>query len=429
MKRTKKDNEELESKKKKKKALSKSNEQSDEKIEDVQKLVHLLQVHQVELEHQNQELRITQEELEVSRNKYVNLFDFSPVPYFTLNFEGTIKEVNLRASSMLGIDRKKLIGRRFHSFISVNELDIFNSFMKNVFTSDVKQTCELKILNKKKQTFRVLLEALKLEDTLEEEMQCQVALIDLTEYKKIEDSLIKANNELKSINDTKDKFFSIIAHDLRSPFQSLLMASELFATEIVTLSKEEIVSFSKGLNKNLLNLHNLLENLLNWSLMQRGMIEYEPVKINLLELVNKTIEISNNLAQKKNIAITNKVNPKIFVNADLQMLRFVIHNLLNNAIKFTKPGGRIVISSIEKNSFVEISVKDNGIGITQDKLSNLFDFKSTSSTDIGTDDEIGSGLGLHLCKEFIERNDGKIWVESELGKGSKFTFTIPKVMS
>ncbi len=429
MKRTKKDNEELESKKKKKKALPKSNGQPNETIEDVQKLVHLLQVHQVELEHQNQELRITQEELEVSRNKYVNLFDFSPVPYFTLNFEGTIKEVNLRASSMVGIDRKKLIGRRLHSFISVDELDIFNSFMKTVFTSDVKKTCELSILNKKKQTLRVLLEALKLEDTLEEEMQCQVALIDLTEYKKIEDSLIKANNELKSINDTKDKFFSIIAHDLRSPFQSLLMASELFATEIETLSKEDIVFFSKGLNKNLINLLNLLENLLNWSLMQRGMIEYEPVKINMLELVNKTIEISNNLAQKKSLAITNKVNPKTFVNADLQMLRSVVHNLLNNAIKFTKPGGRIVISSIEKNSFVEISVKDNGIGITRDKLSNLFDFKSTSSTDIGTDGEIGSGLGLHLCKEFTEKNNGKIWVESKLGKGSKFTFTVPKAMS
>lgn len=429
MKRTKKESEKRDSKKEKKETVLKSKKQSREKIEDVQKLVHLLQVHQVELEHQNQELRITQEELEVSRNKYVNLFDFSPVPYFTLNYEGTIKEVNLRASSMLGIDRKKLIGRRFLSFVPVDELDIFNSFMKTVFTSDIKHTCELRILNKQKQTLRVLLEAIKLEDTLEEEMHCQIALIDLTENKKIEDSLLIANKELKSINNTKDKFFSIIAHDLRSPFQSLLMASELLAAEINTLSKEEIVLSIMGLNKNLINLHNLLDNLLNWSHMQRGMIEFEPVKINVLELVNRTIEISNNLAQKKKIEITNRVNPKLFVNADFQMLRSVIHNLLNNAIKFTKQGGQIVISSTEKKSFVEISVKDNGIGMTRDEFSNLFDFNSICSTNKGTDGEIGSGLGLHLCKEFIERNDGKIWVESELGKGSKFTFTLPKVMS
>lgn len=149
-------------------------------IEDVQRLVHLLQIHQIELEHQNQELRITQEELEISRNKYVNLFDFSPIPYFTLDLNGIIKEVNLSASKMFGIDRSKLIGKHFITYIPLSEKDIFNSFIKTVFSSPIKQSCELNVMNKDKRIFHVRLEGLELVDTLESDRKCQVALIDLT---------------------------------------------------------------------------------------------------------------------------------------------------------------------------------------------------------------------------------------------------------
>jgi PAS domain S-box-containing protein len=149
-------------------------------IEDVERLVQLLQIHQVELEHQNQELKITQEELEVSRNKYVNLFDFSPVPYFTLDKDGIIKEVNISASKMFGIDRNKLMGKHFMMFVPLAERDIFNSFVKTVFNSPVKQSCELKVMNKDKRVFHVRLEGLEVVDTLESDRKCQVALIDLT---------------------------------------------------------------------------------------------------------------------------------------------------------------------------------------------------------------------------------------------------------
>jgi PAS domain S-box-containing protein len=429
MKKRKDNFEKLDIKDKKKKVISNSNKGSKETLEDVQKLVYLLQVHQVELEHQNQELRLTQEELEVSRNKYVNLFDFSPVPYFTLNIDGIIREVNLRGSSMLGIDRKRIIGKRFHSFLSVDELVIFNSFLKYVFTTEEKQTCELKLLNKEKQTFHILLEAQKFDDTFENEVKCHVALIDLTGYKNIEESLKKANKELKASNDTKDKFFSIIAHDLRSPFQSLLMSSELFSTEIETKSKEDIENFSKGLNKTLINLLHLLENLLNWSMIQRDQLEFKPEKINLNEALNSVIEILNQCAKKKSISISKEIETSTIVYADAQMLRLAFHNLLVNAIKFTKKEGKIVISSREKSRFVEISIIDTGIGMTHDKYSTLFDLDSKYSSHKGTEGETGSGLGLHLCKEFIEKNKGNIWVESELGKGSKFTFTIPKAIS
>jgi PAS domain S-box-containing protein len=428
MNRTKKESGKIVIKKAKKKIEPKPKKTSVEKIEDVKKLVHLLQVHQIELEHQNEELRIAQEELEVSRNKYVNLFDFSPIPYFTLDPIGKIMEVNLSASKMFGIDRKILIGKRFSSFIPMDEKDIFNSFIQTVFTSPVKHSCELKVMSKDKRVFSVLLEGLKLDDTLESDPKCQVALIDLTEYKKIEVSLKESNKELKKLNNTKDRFFAIIAHDLRSPFQSFLSTSELLSTEIETLSQEDILLFSRGLHDNLTKFYRLLENLLNWSMMQKDMLEYKSTSINLYDAVNKIIEISNQCALKKNISLSNNVVKGTFVIADVDMLRSVIQNLILNAIKFTQMEGQVIVSSVEKDGFVEVSVQDTGIGIDPEKSSKLFNFETIFTTN-GTAGEKGTGLGLPLCKEFIERNDGTIRVESELGKGSTFTFTLRKAIS
>jgi len=151
-----------------------------QKKEDVQKLVELLQVHQIELEHQNQELKIVEEELEVSRNKYVNLFDFSPIPLFVLDLEGSIKGVNLCASKMLGFDRNKLMDKHFIAYIPLAERDVYISFMTIVFNSPESQSCEINVMNKDKRVFHVRLEAREIANTLESERTCQVALIDLT---------------------------------------------------------------------------------------------------------------------------------------------------------------------------------------------------------------------------------------------------------
>jgi PAS domain-containing protein len=150
-----------------------------EKVDSVQRLVELLRINQIELEHQNQELRITQEELELSRNKYVSLFDFAPVPYFTLNIEGIIKEVNLIASKMLKIDRNKIAGKNFISFVSGNNRDVFKKFLNDVFNSDKKISCELNIVNKEKQLSKIRLEGIKLKESLDPNPKCQVAVIEL----------------------------------------------------------------------------------------------------------------------------------------------------------------------------------------------------------------------------------------------------------
>ncbi|MDZ7622850.1 MAG: PAS domain-containing sensor histidine kinase [Ignavibacteriaceae bacterium] len=412
----------------KKKTEPKTKKPATKQMDDVQRLVYLLQVHQVELEHQNEELRIAQEELEVSRNKYVSLFDFSPIPYFTLNPEGIIKESNLSASQMFGIDRNKLIGKHFNTLIPVDERDIFHSFISTVFNSIEKQSCEFSMINKDKRLFHVRLEGLELDDLLESEKKCQVALIDLTEYKRVENSLTESNEELKALNIAKDKFFSIIAHDLRSPFQSLLGFSEILATEIDTLSNEEIVIFSKGLNDDLRNIYGLLDNLLQWSMIQRNMLEHNPENVNVYNLANKIIGISNQIAKEKNISIFNNIENGTFVYADNIMLRSVIQNLIINAIKFTEKEGRIVISSVEKSHLIEVSVEDTGTGIPTKLIPDIFSFNQIFTTN-GTAGEKGTGLGLPICKEFVERNEGKIWVETEPGKGSKFVFTLPKPIS
>jgi PAS domain S-box-containing protein len=426
MKQSKNETDEKISKRVKGKAIPKKS--AFENIEDAKKLLELLQIHQIELEHQNEELRIMQEELEVSRNKYVNLFDFSPIPYFTIDIDGVIKEVNLGASKMIGIERRSLINKKFISYVSLDDRDIFNSFIQKVFNSSVKYSLELKMLSKDKRMYNVLLEGLEMNDTLEPDQKCQVAVIDLTEYKRVENSLKESKEKLEILNATKDKFFSIIAHDLRNPFNSLLGFSELLLTEIDTLSHEEILQFAKGLNGDLRNLYSLLENLLNWSMLQRNMLEIHPENIDISDEVNKVMGILNNSVLEKNISLTNNINKGTIVYADINMVKLIFQNLILNAIKFTQAGGLINVSSIEKEGFIEVTVRDTGVGIEPEKSSELFNFTSLLSTS-GTAGEKGTGLGLPICKEFVEKHGGKIWVESELGKGTKFTFTLQKAIN
>jgi PAS domain S-box-containing protein len=183
-------------------AGSKAKKSGIDKIKDVQKLVHTLEVYQIELEHQNQELRIIEEELEISRNNYVNLFDFSPIPYFALDLEGKITEVNVIAGKMFGVDRSKLIGRRFVAQIPPDEKPLFNEFFKLVINSPAKQSCTLRVRNKDNTIFHVRLEGVRFDDALESTHWCQIALIDRTEYKKLEDSLKTASDELASLKNT-----------------------------------------------------------------------------------------------------------------------------------------------------------------------------------------------------------------------------------
>ena len=236
--------------------------------------------------------------------------------------------------------------------------------------------------------------------------------------------IAKSEAALKESNATKDKFFTIISHDLKGPFNVLLGFSDILVKEAEEYDRDEIVMFSKTINTSARHLFDLVENLLSWAGSQSGKLQNNPEKVDLRELCVKNIFVLKNSAEKKNIILYQEIPENTYVYVDTNIVSMVIRNLISNALKFTNSGGKISITSSEKDNLVEISVIDTGIGISEENRKKLFRI-DTNYTTKGTSDENGTGLGLILCKEFIEKSGGKIWIESEQGKGSTFKFTLP----
>ena len=247
---------------------------------------------------------------------------------------------------------------------------------------------------------------------------------DITERYHAKQMLKESELRLKEINATKDKLFSIIAHDLRSPFNSILGFSELLKENLKESADSKSEKYASLLNSSAKNTLVLLENLLNWAKSQTGQINFNPKKIDLYSSIQETIKIIHAQAKIKDITIHKVLVDETEVYADENMLKIILQNLISNAIKFTKLGGSIYISVISYENQAEISISDNGTGIHEEKLKTLFNISSNAMS-LGTANEKGSGLGLILCKEFVEKQGGIIWVESEEGKGSDFKFTLP----
>ena len=237
------------------------------------------------------------------------------------------------------------------------------------------------------------------------------------------DKLQYFTNELEKSNNVKDRFFSIIAHDLKSPFNSLLGLSEMLRDSLESFNKEEITKVATALNKTSRRTFDLLVNLLEWARTQTNKIEYNPKEIRINDLVQSNIELNESAANSKSINLIFKVNENIVVYADINMLNTVVSNLISNAIKFTQ-NGNIIIQITKSNEYCKVSIEDSGVGISEENLKKLFQLNQYVST-AGTHGEIGTGLGLILCKEFIEINKGTIYFKSELHKGSIFSFSIP----
>ncbi|MFN8258925.1 MAG: two-component regulator propeller domain-containing protein [Bacteroidales bacterium] len=237
--------------------------------------------------------------------------------------------------------------------------------------------------------------------------------------------LLESEKNLKSLNETKDKFFSIIAHDLRNPFNPLLSLTEFLDEEYNNLDEKDKHNFIKEIRHGAKRLYDLLENLLQWALTQTRQIKFKQEAINLDELVQSNIELLNINAEKKNISVINNIKEKVKVLADENMLNSIVRNLINNAIKFSADNSEIIVNLKEVESFYEIEIKDKGIGISAENVESLLN--GTSRGKIDTKKGKGTGLGLILCKEFVEKNGGIIRIESEPGKGSSFFFTVPRL--
>jgi len=247
---------------------------------------------------------------------------------------------------------------------------------------------------------------------------------DITVARRAEEEINKHNQELSNSNAEKDKFFSIIAHDLRNPLGSFMSLTKIMAEDLPSLTMAEVQEIATNMSKSATNLYRLLENLLQWSQIQKGTIPFKKVAVQLSLLINESIDTIQESAKSKGIEITTDIPADLVVFADTDMLQTVIRNLVSNAVKFTAKGGKVSLSAkVDAIENVEISIQDNGIGMSLAMVENLFrlDIKTNRP---GTEGEPSSGLGLLLCKEFIEKHGGNIWIESEEGKGSVFHFTL-----
>ncbi len=240
----------------------------------------------------------------------------------------------------------------------------------------------------------------------------------------VAENLLTAHAELEELNAQKDKFFSIIAHDLKGPFNALLGYASLLSDKDRDLDRTKMVEYGSAVYKSAESVFRLLENLLEWSRLQMGHMEFNPGFVDLQEIIDTNLELFTPIAEKKEIQLSGYGEPAVDVFADKHMVSAVVRNLINNAIKFTPVKGKVTISVRRHDKWAEVEISDTGVGIPADKGERLFRVDQKTST-TGTGGETGTGLGLPLCKDLVERQGGQIQVESTQGEGSTFSFTLP----
>jgi PAS domain S-box-containing protein len=509
------------------------------------RMIHELEVHQIELEMQNEELKLAEEKAEKATERFTRLYDFAPVGYLTLDYDCSICELNLSGAIMLQRERTLLVKSDLRQFITRDTLPLFNDFFTKVFETHVKQTCEVRMklygdytmfihiegivsndnqkvlvtltditerelveqkLQSSETRYRRLFETAKdgilildayngqivdvnpylmnvlgysYEEFLGKELweigifkniedskaafielqnkgfirfedmpletkngkpinveyvsnvylvdkakviQCNIR--DISDRKRAEDNLKESEKRLRELNATKDKFFSIIAHDLKSPFTSIIGLSELLSDQVSKNDYNGIDEYANMIQTSSWRAMDLLTNLMEWSRSQTGRIVFNPQNINLADLIDESSALLQESANQKNIVITKNLPAGLTVFADKSMINTILRNLISNAIKYTNPGGKIDITAVKGERELTVRVSDDGVGIKENDLAKLFLIEASRSTR-GTRDEDGTGLGLILCKEFVSKHGGKIWVESVHGQGSRFAFTIP----
>jgi K+-sensing histidine kinase KdpD len=248
---------------------------------------------------------------------------------------------------------------------------------------------------------------------------------EIQDRKKAEEEIKKTNELLLESNITKDKLFSIISHDLRGPVGNVVSTLKIFSAE-KDLSEELREEFISGMIESAESTYIMLENLLDWARTQRNSINIIFENIELAPLVDEVLHFLSGIAGKKSISIVSNIQKNIFVYCDYDTVSTVIRNLTSNAIKFTPENGNIKFSALEENDKIIISISDNGVGMPKNVLKNMFSKTNIISTK-GTQGEKGTGMGLLLCMDFIRKNEGEIWAESEIGNGTTFYFTLRKI--
>lgn len=350
-------------------------------------------------------------------------FENSNEALFKLNLDNTkFVTVNKSFISLFGFTEKQVKSLSFAELFS-NEND-YKKVMATIDEIDTLNNYNIMLINAAGENFQAAINARIYKD-LSNDKTLEGSIRDITKEKTAEDKIKKYNEELQALNTSKDKFFSIVAHDLVSPFSAVIGYSEILLDEYNSLPREQIGEFAKSINSVSNNANRLLTELIDWSRIQTGRMFYQPQSVNLNNIAADIMMLFTEVAKKKEITISNLIDKNYNVFADYKMLGTSFRNLVSNALKFTSHGGEILLKAEDKNKHYEITVQDNGVGMSSEVQGKLFQI-DVHHTQRGTDNEKGTGLGLILTQEFIKKHGGSIWVESELGKGARFIFTLPK---
>jgi len=369
------------------------------------------------------ELKQTEKLLNNNLKGFGKIFDESQIGILMVYADLHVMESNNAFCNMSGYSKKELKRLNFKDIIHPdNQLGDVES-LNRIMTGEIAvYKTEGRFIRKDQKVFWGTVTHSSIHNK-KGQLLCCVSLIEnITERKLAEEELKESEAKLKEQNAIKDKFFSIIAHDLKSPFNSILGFSDILKEEVKQLDTSTIEDYASMINTSAHQTYNLLEELLNWSRLQQGQMPFNPTNIVLREVVKEVVALLAENANQKNIALINHISGDLIVKADENMLKTMIRNLVSNAIKFTSTGGKVELQASEGKENIEVSASDNGTGLKQEELEQIFKMGYTT---YGTSNEKGTGLGLFLCKEFVEKHGGKIWAESEFGKGSTFKFTLP----
>lgn len=386
------------------------------------RLVHELQVHQVELEMQNEELRQSRNEVESALHRYTDLYDFAPVGYLTLDRKGTIQAANLTGASLLGVDRANLTGQRFKQFITKDSQLFFSEFFAKVFSNQKKNTCELALKIKDKPKLFVHIEAV----ALAADKECRVVFTDITDRKQAAEEIERLNTalaarakELEDANIELEAFNYSVSHDLRRPLTAISSYCQAIHEICSNSLDEQCKRYFQEIYQGTLRMNQLINTLLNFSSITHAEISHEMVDLSkMAEAVATELKLA-----VPNCRVKFLIAEGITCKGDVDLMRVVLGNLMGNAWKYTcnRENSVIELGMTEIDGTTAFFVRDNGLGFNMAHVAKLFiPFQCLP----GTEDLRGHGIGLAMVERIIKRHGGKVWAEGEVGKGAAFYFTL-----